>query len=130
MSISKGIGWSNTDNILYEIWKEIKKLQTIVAKTVSQESDQSGITENYYSPDFFKSGRTYLNLNITNTGTGAVTLTAGTTDGGDDLLSDEVVNPGQTGSFEINRVFPSVTPIYLSSDDWNGSIIEIKTVSL
>lgn len=32
MSISKQIGWSNEANLLYEILKEIKKLQGIVSK--------------------------------------------------------------------------------------------------
>lgn len=32
MSISKQIGWSNEANLLYEILKEIKKLQAITSK--------------------------------------------------------------------------------------------------
>lgn len=30
--ISKQIGWSNEANLLYEIWKEIKRLQQILSQ--------------------------------------------------------------------------------------------------
>lgn len=129
-SISKQVGWSNESNLLYEILKEIKRLQTITAKITGQETSQSGITQDYYNPTFFKAGRTYLNLNVKNTGTGSVIFNVGTTDGGTDLLSDEIVAPGETESFEINQVFNVVTPLYIWSTDWNGAIVEIKTVSL
>ena len=128
--ISKQTGWSNEASILYEILKEIKLLQTITSKITGQQSGQSGITQDYYNPTFFKAGRTYLNLNVTNSGTGDVTFNVGITPNGNELLTDELIVVGQTGSFEINQVFAATTPIYIWSTDWNGAILDVKTVSL
>lgn len=128
--ISKQIGWSNEASLLYDLINEVIKLQRITAKITGQETGQSGIISDYYNPTFFKAGRTYLNLNVTNSGSGEVMFSVGTTPGGTDLLSDELIVVGQTGSFEINQVFPVITPLYIWSLDWNGAIIEIKTVSL
>ena len=130
MSIrSKQIGWSQESYLLHDILKELNKLRMANSR-ISWESDQAGITDDWYSPTFFGIGHTYLNLNVKNTGTGAITFSVGTTPGGNELLSDETVIPGQTGSFSINKVFYAVTPMYIWSADWNGAVIEIKTVSL
>lgn len=128
--ISKQIGWSNEANLLYEILREMKRLQQITSRITGQQSGQSGIIADYYNPTFFKAGKTYLNLNVTNSGTGDVTFSVGITPGGNELLADELIVVGQTGSFEINQVFAVVTPLYIWSADWNGAILEIKTVAL
>lgn len=124
------IGWGTEAKLLHEILKAIERLQKITAGVRGKESEQSGIEEDYYNPTFFSTGRTYLNLNVTNSGTGAVTFSVGTTSSGAELLSDEVVAPGEMGSFPINQVFATTTPIYVWSLDWNGAIIKIQSVSL
>jgi len=135
MNRSREIGWSIDQILLWEQNKEIRRLQGITYNSggggggISQESSQTAIVADLYSSTFFKTGRTYQYLNVTNNGTATLTFNVGTSPSGTEIASDEVVISGETVSIAIGMTFSSVTPLYIWSTDWTDITIDVITIS-
>jgi hypothetical protein len=95
---------------------------------LGDDSKQTNVTLNSIFPTFFMPGRVYQIIILENTTNNPVDVICGTIQGGSDLFNDTVPANGITPIL-ITKAVVTMTPLFISSDNWNGASVNISSIS-
>jgi len=96
---------------------------------IGADSKIKAIAGNSVFPTFFQAGRLYQYLVIKNNTNAPITVNAGTTPGGTDLINGQDIAGNGITAVLVNFPAEAITPVYLWSAGWNGCNVNLSTIS-
>jgi len=96
---------------------------------VGVDPSQTGILLDTAFLTFFSANRLYTYIILKNKTANAVDVSGGITPGGTELFNAETIAANGTKPILISLSTTAVTPLYLTSANWNSSSIDISTLS-